>query len=133
MEQGHIHQCRCADCRKRTDNATKLLHARLNYLLSTLDERQRRLFVGLESSKLGYGGDRRLAGITGMSANTIARGRRELQESSADQRIRKPGGGRPAIEKKRRTFALPSNTCSKTTRLAIRAAHANGNARVSGT
>ena len=71
--------------------------------LSTLDEKQRRLFAGLESLRIGRGGSRRIAEWTGMNAHTVARGRRELQERDIQlERIRKPGGGRPPVEKKRR-------------------------------
>jgi hypothetical protein len=43
-----------------------------------------------------------MAEVTGLDAHTIAKGRRELLE--ADQLadgIRRPGGGRKAVEKKR--------------------------------
>ncbi len=59
---------------------------------SLLDEKKRRLYAGLESLKLGHGGDRRMADLLGMSAGTVARGRRELLERDVDpERIRKPG------------------------------------------
>ena len=74
----------------------------MNFFLSTLDEHQRRLYVGLEAEKLGHGGDRRLATITGLSVDTIAKGRRELQQTNASQRVRTPGGGRRGAEKKTR-------------------------------
>ena len=48
-------------------------------------------------------GSERLAQITGMNVNTIRRGRRELNDDLAGRptdRVRKPGGGRPALEKK---------------------------------
>jgi hypothetical protein len=74
----------------------------MNFFLSTLDEQQRRLYVGLESQKLGHGGDRRLAVITGMSVDTIAKGRRELGLAEPTERIRASGGGRWPVEKKTR-------------------------------
>ena len=71
--------------------------------LSTLDEKQRRLFAGLESLRLGRGGDRRIAEWTGMDMHTVAKGRQELQKRDVDlKRVRKPGGGRQRVEKKRR-------------------------------
>ena len=100
MENRPIHQCRCRTCRSRKDSPTKQLHAHINVLVSTLDERQRRLYVGLESQRLGHGGDRTLAQITGLSVDTIAAGRRELQTTQPTKRIRVPGGGRPRVEKK---------------------------------
>ncbi|MGH8526722.1 MAG: hypothetical protein ACREXY_21680, partial [Gammaproteobacteria bacterium] len=45
---------------------------------STLDERQRRLYAGLESLRLGHGGDSRIAELTGVDVHTIAKGRTEL-------------------------------------------------------
>jgi hypothetical protein len=71
-------------------------------LFSLLDEQQRRLFAGLESFKLGHGGDRELARALGLDEETVARGRRELLAGEVDpQRVRRPGGGRPRAEKKR--------------------------------
>jgi hypothetical protein len=72
-------------------------------VFNRLDENQRRWFVALESKRLGHGGDRLLAQITGMDEKTIRRGRAELDASLADNppdRIRRPGGGRPPVEKK---------------------------------
>ena len=72
--------------------------------LSTLDEKQRRLYAGLESLKLGYGGDQHIADFIGIDAHTVAKGRRQLLEQDIDlERIRKPGGGRKRAEKKRPT------------------------------
>jgi hypothetical protein len=70
---------------------------------SLLDERQRRLYAGLESLKQGHGGDRTLAQILGLDEETVARGRRELIQGKIPPRqVRRPGGGRPRAEKKRR-------------------------------
>jgi hypothetical protein len=102
MEKRPIHRCRCPDCRRRKDSPTKTLHSRINFLLSTLDEHQRRLYGGLESQRLGYGGDRALAQITGLSVATIAAGRRELEAGQQTEHVRAPGGGRLRVEKKTR-------------------------------
>jgi hypothetical protein len=72
-------------------------------VFNRLDENQRRWFVALEAQRLGHGGDRLLSQITGMDEKTIRRGRAELDASLADNppdRIRRPGGGRPPVEKK---------------------------------
>ena len=70
--------------------------------LSTLDEKQRRLYAGLESLKFGYGGDQRIADFIGMDAHTVGKGRRQLREQDLDlERIRKAGAGRKPAEKKR--------------------------------
>ena len=100
MEKRPIHHCRCVACRSRKYSPTKQLHTHINLLVSTLDEHQGRLYVGLESQRLGHGGDRALAQITGLSADTIAAGRHELDAGLPTRRIRVPGGGRPRVEKK---------------------------------
>jgi hypothetical protein len=102
MRKRPVHRCPCPDCRRHSSNPVKDLHQQMNFFVSTLDERQQRLYVGLESQKLGHGGDQRVALITGLSVATIARGRRELKQPEASTRIRRVGGGRPRAEKKTR-------------------------------
>jgi len=70
---------------------------------SLLDEKQRRLFAGLESLKQGHGGDRHIAGLLGLDAHTVSKGRRELLESDQidRDRVRQKGAGRKPVEKKR--------------------------------
>ena len=76
---------------------------------SLLDERQRRLFGGLESLRLGWGGDREVAEAIGLDPHTVAKGRRELLERDvAVDRLRRPGGGRPSNEKKRQRSSKKS-------------------------
>ena len=114
MEQGRVHQCQCPECRStKTNSSTKVLHEKMNILVSTLDERQRRLYAGLESKKLGHGGDRQVSLITGLNVDTIARGRRELDEPELLGRIRKTGGGRPAVEKKRPRHRIRTRTTAR--------------------
>jgi hypothetical protein len=75
----------------------------MNLLLSRLDEQQRRWYAAIESAKIGYGGDRWVSLITGLHVDTIRRGREELADSLRERpadRVRVPGGGRPALEKK---------------------------------
>ncbi len=75
----------------------------MNIFLSRLDEAQRRWYVALEAERLGPGADRLLAQITGLDEKTIRRGRAELAAGLAEQppdRVRRPGGGRPPVEKK---------------------------------
>jgi hypothetical protein len=69
---------------------------------SLLDERQRRLYAGLEAHRLGHGGDRQIADFLGLDVHTVARGRRELFGGQVERgRIRQLGGGRKPAEKKR--------------------------------
>lgn len=76
---------------------------------SLLDERQRRLYAGLESLKKGRGGDQQIAEILGLDIGTVARGRRDLLDRDVElNRVRAPGGGRKPVEKKRRR-SLPAS------------------------
>ena len=105
MFQGVIHQCQCPDCLSTQERPTKEVHRLMNLLLSRLDEDHRRWYVALESLKLGRGGDRQLARITGLNVETIRRGRRELTASLAGypaERIRRRGAGRLPLKKKTR-------------------------------
>lgn len=86
------------------------LKAAIVLFFSLLDERQRRLYAALESLKLGYGGDRKMADILGLDVGTVARGRRELLEHDVKvDRVRRAGAGRKPTEKKRRRSSRPSN------------------------
>ncbi len=81
------------------------VHRQMNVLLSRLDEQQRRWYVAVESNRIGTGGDRLLAHITGLDEKTIQRGRQELANSLVErpaQRVHLPGAGRPRAEKKTR-------------------------------
>jgi hypothetical protein len=93
-----------------TDEVSDEMKAAIVLFFSMLDEKQRRLYAGLESLKLGYGGDRRIAGFIGLDPHTVAKGRRELLEQDFEvDRIRKAGGGRKPVGKK----LLKSSPASK--------------------
>ena len=78
---------------------------------SLLDEKQRRLGAGLESLKLGHGGDRQVAEFLGMDPHTVARGKHELLEHDFEvERVRRSGGGRKPVEKKRPKSSLASKS-----------------------
>ena len=79
------------------------LKAAIILFFSLLDEQQRRLYAGLESYKLGHGGDIAISALLGVNAHTASRGRKELFGGDVNhQGIRSEGGGRKRIEKKRR-------------------------------
>ena len=78
------------------------LKASILLFYSLLDEQQRRLYAGLESLKLGRGGDRQLSDFLGLAPHTVARGRQQLLAQDVEvDRARKTGGGRKRVEKKR--------------------------------
>lgn len=77
------------------------LKAAIILFFSVLDEKQRRLYAGLEALKLGHGGDRQIAEILGLDPGTVARGRRQLLSRDVEmEQVRKKGGGRRPVEKK---------------------------------
>ena len=84
------------------DLAVEEAKATIVLFCSMLDERQRRLYAGLESLKLGHGGDAHIASLLGMDPHTVAHGRQELISGDLNHdRVRKKGGGRSSVEKKR--------------------------------
>jgi hypothetical protein len=84
--------------RKNPPNDSQAAYTSLFF--STLNEKQRRWFAGLESLKLGYGGDKIVSNITGLDVKTVAKGRNEMIANEIDvERIRREGAGRPSIKK----------------------------------
>lgn len=105
-----IHRCGCERCRCHPYGSVAGQHRAINRVLACLDEKNRRRFVGLLAIQEG---DRRiapLARITGLSRNTIYRGKREIEHPSPKRRgrIRNAGAGRPLTEKNSRAFSPPS-------------------------
>ena len=85
----------------KPDISTDELKATLIIFFSTLDEKQRRLYAGYESLKIGHGGDKRIAELLDLDPKTVARGRKELLGGKVNaDNIREPGGGRKQIEKR---------------------------------
>ena len=76
-------------------------HRAINRVLATLDESNRRRFVGLLALQWGRGGLQRLNMITGVSRNTIRRGKAELARITRVPigKGRRGGGGRKRAEK----------------------------------
>jgi hypothetical protein len=60
------------------DKHSHELKAAIILFFSLLDEKQRRLYAGLESFKIGHGGDKRIADLLGLDVRTVAKGRVEL-------------------------------------------------------
>ena len=80
--------------------ASQELRAAIGLFCSQLDEKQRRLYAGLESFKLGRGGDHQIAQFLDLDVHTVARRRRDLFAGEVQPgRVRRPGGGRVSVEK----------------------------------
>lgn len=77
------------------------LKAAIILFYSLLDEKQRRLYAGLESFKIGHGGDKKMADFFGLDPHTIAKGRHEILGGTIQTKsVREKGGGRKPVEKK---------------------------------
>ena len=98
-----IHLCTCLECEQDATGETARLHASINFVLASLDEKSRRRFIGVLATQHGYGGIQYFARVTGLSRTTILCGQREIEQLDAHQpgRIRAVGGGAQVLEKKR--------------------------------
>jgi len=82
---------------------TDELKAAIILFYSILDEKQRRLYAGLESLKIGHGGDKLISNLLSLDPETVSNGRKELISGQFEKdRVRKTGGGRTAIKKNSR-------------------------------
>jgi transposase len=91
-------QCPCGQCEQ--DGMAAEQHQRWLDILSLLNERQARLYVAEKAIDLGHGGITKMAQITGMTRQTIAKGIGELRAGIREEdsdRIRQMGGGRKRI------------------------------------
>lgn len=95
--------CQCPRCQAGETHPDRVVHAQMNLLLSRLGEPERRWYAAVEANRLGHGGTRLVAQITGLDEKTIRRGQAEVAGSLADvpvKRQRRAGGGRLPVEKK---------------------------------
>lgn len=76
----------------------------MGLFLKGLNEKQLRLYAGLESIQIGYGGDKAISEKLGINEKTVARGRTELLTKDIDfSRIRNIGAGRPSLKKTKKS------------------------------
>jgi transposase len=76
------------------------IESKLKQLWPHLDERTRRLVAAAEAVQLGHGGVTAISQASGLSRVTIHSGIKEINSAQLmEGRIRKPGAGRPTIEK----------------------------------
>lgn len=102
-----IRHCTCHICRTHPYSTPAKEHRAINRVVATLDEKHRRRFIGVLALQWGRGSIQRLAEVTGLGRNTIRRGRNEVQrveQHAVRDRVRQPGGGRPAVEKNTPAF-----------------------------
>lgn len=100
-----IPRCDCSECRSDPTGATAILHTQMRLFASTLNEKQKRLFAGLEANLWGHGGQKKVAQILGLSTPTVRRGQRELAQGEITPGVRRPGGGRKRSSKELASMA----------------------------
>lgn len=74
-----------------------IIQRRIRSVLPLLNERQIRLYLASEAQSIGWGGQSKIAALSGKSRFLIARGEKELQHpdmQAAPKSIRRKGGGR---------------------------------------
>ena len=85
------------------------LEERMRCFYHSLNEKERRLYAGLEALRIGHGGRNYIASVLGCSRNTVSKGACEISDlpkeqvekvigKQVKQVIRKPGGGRKSYE-----------------------------------
>jgi hypothetical protein len=74
----------------------------MNLFLTQLNRQQRRLYAGLEASRIGRGGTQVVSRITGLAPKTISRGRAQLTAGLDGEPIQPDprSGGRPSTEER---------------------------------
>jgi hypothetical protein len=76
------------------------IQIRIEAVLPTLNEYQRRRYLSAEAKSIGYGGISLISRISGMSRQTLTEGMKELEytgNTMPEGRNRKPGGGRKPV------------------------------------
>ena len=76
------------------------IRQRYELIVGHLNERQRRLWAGVEARVLGWGGIGQVSRATGLSRGVVAAGCRELVQparAARGARVRRPGGGRKRL------------------------------------
>ena len=74
-----------------------IIKERIEKVLPLIDEKVSRLYLGAESQSIGWGGQTKIAELSGKSRFLIARGEKELQNSelqSDNNSVRHKGAGR---------------------------------------
>jgi hypothetical protein len=95
-------RCRSPQCLEGINHPDEHYHQEMRAFLATLNRQQRRLYAGLESNRIGRGGDYVISRIMGICPSTVKSGRRDLADLLMGRPLkeRKPSGGRPRVETK---------------------------------
>ena len=101
-----IHICTCEICNQHPYSKIAKQHQAINRVIADLNERNRRRFAGVLAIQWGRGGILQLSQITGLSRNTIDRGRSEIEHPRENPAsgIRRSGAGHPLVEKNNQVY-----------------------------
>jgi hypothetical protein len=75
----------------------KTIQERIKHVLPTLNEIQRRLYLGAEAKSIGRGGKSKISALSGVRRSSISRGIKEIEDLIPVPKkgvIRQKGGGR---------------------------------------
>ncbi len=102
-----LHRCQCETCQQHPYSQVAQQHQALNRVLAECDEKARRRVIGVLAQQWGPHSISLLHRITGLSRNTIQRGKHEIEHPVPEhrRRIRAAGAGRLAVEKNNRTLS----------------------------
>ncbi len=85
----------------KPDQVSNEVKAAIILFTALLNEKQRRLFAGIEALQFGREAERWIAHLLGIHPQTVAKGKNELLGGKVNfKRIREEGAGRPRAEKK---------------------------------
>src|ERR1700754_5048555 len=104
MRAIEVRVCQCPPCQAGEAHPDRRLHEQMNLLLSRLGEAERRWYAAVEANRLGHGGVRLVAQITGLDEKTIRQGQADGAGGLAGGPVEggpgRRGGARPPVEKK---------------------------------
>lgn len=105
-KRSRIRPCGGTACQPHPYCLVAVQHTAINRVLTPLAEKKRRRFVGLLAIQWGQRCITALTRITGLSGNTLRRGKHASAHptSKRTDRIRQPDAGRPPLEKTNPTF-----------------------------
>ena len=89
-------------------------------LYESLNEKDRRRYAAIEAAKLGHGGVTYISGLFGCHGDTIARGKRDLEQLPNDEaagQVRKKGAAGQMLAKANRVSSKRSELRSRRKRL----------------
>lgn len=83
------------------DQVSDEVKAAIILFTALLNEKQRRLFAGIEALQFGKNAENWIAHLLGIHPQTVIKGKKELLDGSVNtDRVRRTGAGRPRTEKK---------------------------------